>query len=101
MYAIRSYYEQISLSTSRNNELITLLMNREDEYDRYRRYVGVQEALANLTYSIPLIQGIDLYMNRPFQGESKYYIQFRDINDLSKQYWSHMLDKNDFRNNFV
>ncbi|WMT41880.1 histidine kinase [Paenibacillus sp. D2_2] len=88
--------EQISLSTSRDSELIHLLTNRDDEYDRYRRYVGVQNALANLTYSIPLIQGIDLYMNRPFLGESKYYIQFRDLNDMSKQEWSHMLDKNDF-----
>ncbi|HEY4391254.1 MAG TPA: sensor histidine kinase, partial [Paenibacillus sp.] len=77
--------EQISLSTSRDSDLISLLRNREDEYDRYRRYIGVQNALANLTYSIPLIQGIDLYMDRPFLGESKYYIQFRDINDMSKQ----------------
>jgi len=88
--------EQISLSTSRDSDLISLLRNREDEYDRYRRYVNVHNSLANLTYSIPLIQGIDIYMNRPFQGESKYYIQFQDINDLSKQEWSHMLDKNDF-----
>lgn len=88
--------EQVSLSTSRDYELITFLMNKKDEYDRYRRYVGVQNALANLTYSIPLIQGIDLYMDRPFQGESKYYIQFRDINDLNRQEWSHVLDKNDF-----
>lgn len=88
--------EQISLSTSRDNELITFLMNRQDEFDRYRRYVGVERALANLTYSIPLIQGIDLYMEQPFQGDSNSYIQFRNIADLGKQEWLKHLDKNDF-----
>lgn len=88
--------EQISLSTSRDNELITFLINRQDAFDRYRRYVGVERALANLTYAIPLIQGIDLYMEAPFQGDAKSYIQFRDIKDLNKQNWSHYLAQNDF-----
>ncbi|MDU0205364.1 MULTISPECIES: sensor histidine kinase [Paenibacillus] len=88
--------EQISLSTSRDNELITFLANKQDEFDRYRRSIGVEKALANLTYSIPLIQGIDLYMNRPLEGDAKSYIQFRDMADLDKQSWSALLTGNDF-----
>lgn len=88
--------EQISLSTSRDNELITFLVNKQDEFDRYRRSMSVERALANLTYSIPLIQGIDLYMNRPLQGDAKSYIQFRDIADLNKQSWDQSLAGNDF-----
>ncbi|WP_094096245.1 cache domain-containing sensor histidine kinase [Paenibacillus physcomitrellae] len=88
--------EQISLSTSRDNELITFLRDNGDEYDRYRRYQGVQHALANLTYSIPLIQGIDLYMEHPFQGDDKSYIQFHDLSELKKWDLSQYLQKNDF-----
>ncbi|MBW7453842.1 sensor histidine kinase [Paenibacillus sepulcri] len=88
--------EQISLSTSRDNELITFLVNTQDEFDRYRGYVGVERALANLTYSIPLIQGIDLYMDRPQSGDAKSYIQFRNIRDLNKQDWSQYLVNSDF-----
>ncbi|MDR6878315.1 sensor histidine kinase [Bacillus sp. 3255] len=88
--------EQISLSTSRDNELITFLTSKQDEFDRYRRSMSVEKALANLTYSIPLIQGIDLYMNRPLQGDAKSYIQFRDIADLNNQSFAQLLTGNDF-----
>lgn len=88
--------EQISLSTSRDNELITFLTSKQDEFDRYRRTMSVEKALANLTYSIPLIQGIDLYMNRPLQGDAKSYIQFRDLADLNKQSFAQLLTGNDF-----
>lgn len=88
--------EQISLSTSRDNELITFLRDRQDEYDRHRRSVSVERALANLTYSIPLIQGIDLYMERPLRGDATSYIQFRSLDDLVNQDWSEALAKNDF-----
>ncbi|WP_068785824.1 cache domain-containing sensor histidine kinase [Paenibacillus phocaensis] len=88
--------EQISLSTSRDNELITFLRDRQDEYDRHRRSVSVERALANLTYSIPIIQGIDLYMERPLRGDANSYIQFRGLGDLTKQEWAEALDKNDF-----
>ncbi|MGG6312738.1 cache domain-containing sensor histidine kinase [Paenibacillus macerans] len=88
--------EQISLSTSRDNELITFLRDRQDEYDRHRRSVSVEHALANLTYSIPIIQGIDLYMERPLRGDANSYIQFRGLGDLAKQEWVEALDKNDF-----
>lgn len=88
--------EQISLSTSRDNELITFLRDRQDEYDRYRRSLSVEHALANLTYSIPLIQGIDLYMQRPLRGDANSYIQFRSLDDLANQDWAEALDNNDF-----
>lgn len=88
--------EQISLSTSRDNELITFLRDRQDEYDRYRRSVSVERALANLTYSIPLIQGIDLYMERPLRGDANSYIQFRSLDELEEQDWYDSLSKNDF-----
>ncbi|MDU5948415.1 MAG: sensor histidine kinase, partial [Paenibacillus macerans] len=88
--------EQISLSTSRDNELITFLRDRQDEYDRYRRSLSVEHALANLTYSIPLIQGIDLYMQRPLRGDANSYIQFRSLDDLAGQDFSKALANNDF-----
>lgn len=88
--------EQISLSSSRDNELTTFLRNRQDDFERYRRRVGVESALANLTYAIPLIQGIDLYMDEPMPSESQSYIQFRNIIDLDKQEWSKRLVKSDF-----
>jgi two-component system, sensor histidine kinase YesM len=87
--------EQLSLSTSRDNEMIALLRNNQDEFDRYRKIVNVQNTLANLTYSIPIIQGIDLYMDRPLKNEANSYIQFQDIRELDKEGWTRYLDKSD------
>ncbi|WP_159886742.1 cache domain-containing sensor histidine kinase [Paenibacillus puerhi] len=88
--------EQISLSTTRDNELIRLLRNILDEFDRHRQADNVQNTMANLTYSIPLIQGIDLYMERPFRKEENSYIQFWDLKDLPAQGWDQYLAKNDY-----
>lgn len=88
--------EQISLSSTRDSELVNFLLNRQDEFERYRRRAGVESALANLTYAIPLIQGIDLYMNNPILSEQQSYIQFRDLTDLKKQVGAGCLEKNDF-----
>ncbi|WP_019909462.1 sensor histidine kinase [Paenibacillus sp. HW567] len=88
--------EQISLSSSRDSELVNFLLNRQDEFERYRRRAGVESALANLTYAIPMIQGIDLYMDKPILSERQNYIQFRKLGDLNKQEWSKCLVKSDF-----
>lgn len=88
--------EQISLSTSRDNELTAYLQNRQDDFERYRKRVGVESALGNLTYAIPLIQGIDLYMDQPVPNDSQSYIQFRNLHDMDKQPWSASLQKSDF-----
>ncbi|MFD1908852.1 hypothetical protein ACFSQ7_40055 [Paenibacillus rhizoplanae] len=88
--------EQISLSTSRDNELTTFLSNRQDDFERYRKRISVESALGNLTYAIPLIQGIDLYMDQPMPSSGQSYIQFRNILDLDKQSWSRNLVKSDF-----
>ncbi|WP_438448440.1 cache domain-containing sensor histidine kinase [Gorillibacterium sp. sgz5001074] len=91
--------EQLSLSSSRDNELVSLLRNNQmnqDVFDRYRRIVNVQKALSNLAFSIPIIQGIDVYMDRPLKNEENSYIQFLDMKDLEKEGWSGYLDKTDY-----
>lgn len=88
--------EQISLSTSRDNELLTLLAGKQDKYDRYRQSKSVEQALANLTYSIPLIQGIDLYMKEPWRTDTRSYIQFKDVSEVTEQVWYDALQNNDF-----
>ncbi|WP_341282740.1 histidine kinase [Paenibacillus sp. FSL H8-0537] len=88
--------EQISLSSSRDSELTNYLLNRQDEFERYRRRAEVESALANLTYAIPLIQGIDLYMDNPIQSERQNYIQFRNFMDLDTKGRAECLAKNDY-----
>ncbi|WP_438431279.1 cache domain-containing sensor histidine kinase [Gorillibacterium sp. sgz500922] len=88
--------EQISLSSSRDSELTSFLQNRQDEFERHRRRGNVESALSNLTFAIPLIQGIDLYMNNPTPSERQNYIQFRDFGTLDNQEFSACLEKNDF-----
>jgi two-component system sensor histidine kinase YesM len=88
--------EQISLSSSRDTELINFLLNRQDDFERYRRRAGVESGLANLTYAIPIIQGIDLYMDNPILSERQNYIQFRNLEQLDDQIWSKCLVKNDY-----
>lgn len=88
--------EQISLSSSRDTELVNFLINRQDDFQRYRRRAGVESGLANLTYAIPIIQGIDLYMNNPILSERQNYIQFRDLKKLDEQKWAKCLVKSDY-----
>ncbi|WP_338556442.1 sensor histidine kinase [Paenibacillus sp. KS-LC4] len=88
--------EQISLSSSRDSELTKYLRNRQDEFERYRRRAEVESALANLTYAIPLIQGIDLYMDNPILSERQNYIQFRNFMDLDKEGIAECLAKSDY-----
>lgn len=88
--------EQLSLSTSRDNELVSLLRNNQDEFDRYRKIINVKNALANLTFSIPIIQSIEVYMERPLKNEENSYIQFVDLKDIEKEGWADSLAKNDY-----
>lgn len=88
--------EQISLTTSRNNDLLTFLSGKEDEFNHYRRSKGIQEALAHLTYSIPQIQAIDLYMEQPEWGDRQSYIQFHELKAAEAQPWYPLLQNNDF-----
>ncbi|WP_372634427.1 sensor histidine kinase [Cohnella sp.] len=89
--------EQISLSTSRDNVLISLLSgsHSEDEFARYQQFKEVKQSLASLTNSIPLIEGIDVYMHKPQYGDSESYIQFRNLEEASRQYWAESVKRND------
>ncbi|RAR42762.1 sensor histidine kinase [Paenibacillus sp. MDMC362] len=88
--------EQISLTTSRDNDLLTFLSGKEDEFNHYRRSKGIQEALAHLTYSIPQIQAIDLYMEQPEWGDRQSYIQFHELMEAAGKPWYPLLQKSDF-----
>ncbi|MCM3494695.1 sensor histidine kinase [Paenibacillus lactis] len=88
--------EQISLTTSRDNDLLTFLSGKEDDFNHYRRSKGIQEALAHLTYSIPQIQAIDLYMEQPEWGDRQSYIQFHELKAAEAQPWYPLLQNNDF-----
>lgn len=88
--------EQISLTTSRDNDLLTFLSGKEDEFNHYRRSKGIQEALAHLTYSIPQIQAIDLYMEQPEWGDRQSYIQFHGLTEAATKPWYPLLQNNDF-----
>lgn len=88
--------EQISLSSSRDTELTRFLLKKQDDFERYRSRVNVESSLANLTFAIPLIQGIDLYMHSPILSERQNYIQFRDFGSLNQQEFSNCLENSDF-----
>lgn len=87
--------EQISLSTSRDYELLQFLSGRQDQFERYRKSIDIEQSLATLTYSIPIIQGIDLYMNRPFYSDSQSYIQFRDRESKEAEQLNEVLETTD------
>ncbi|WP_202556790.1 cache domain-containing sensor histidine kinase [Paenibacillus silvestris] len=87
--------EQISLSLSREEQLISYLRVQKDEYQRYQESRNVAQTLANVTYSIPMIQGIDLYMDEPVFGDSKSYIQYIERSAASSQIWYSALQDND------
>lgn len=91
-----STVEQISLSTSRENDLVAFLSRKGTGFERYQESRKVQQSFANLTYSMPLIQGIELYMDNPVRGEPYNYIQMRDIADQPDQVWAPLLEQSDF-----
>ncbi|MFM9280562.1 sensor histidine kinase [Paenibacillus jiagnxiensis] len=89
--------EQISLSTSRDQELIDLLSGSSSTYEHYRKTRETELSLQTLTYSIPLIQGIDLYMNNPFSTSSQEgYIHFRSLQEAPGQSWYPLVEQGDF-----
>lgn len=88
--------EQISLSVSRDNKLMSLLKESDEPYEEYRRTKEVEQMLANFTYSIPMIQAITLYMEDPFQEEVIEYIQFRSFQNAEQQPWYESLQYSDF-----
>ncbi|MFB5674980.1 sensor histidine kinase [Paenibacillus terreus] len=89
--------EQISLSTSRDQELIDLLSGSGSTYEHYRKTRETELSLQTLTYSIPLIQGIDLYMNNPFPMSSQEgYIHFRSLQEAPGQSWYPLVEQGDF-----
>ncbi|ASA23928.1 cache domain-containing sensor histidine kinase [Paenibacillus donghaensis] len=88
--------EQVSLSTSRNNDLVEFLGNKSEGFDRYQESQKITQSLANLTYSIPIIQSIDLYMQEPLSGDSRSYIQFRRLGEEDKQAWYPAISQTDF-----
>ncbi|WP_110931122.1 sensor histidine kinase [Paenibacillus bouchesdurhonensis] len=88
--------EQVSLTTSRDSDLLTFLSGKDDEFDRYRRSMGIKQALAHLTYSIPQIQAIDLYLEQPQWGDHQSYIQFHQLEKAAEQPWYSAIEKNDF-----
>ncbi|MUG47172.1 sensor histidine kinase [Paenibacillus woosongensis] len=88
--------EQVSLTTSRDNDLLAFLSGKDDMFDRYRRSMGIKQALAHLTYSIPQIQAIDLFLEQPQWGDHQSYIQFHQLEAAEEQPWYAALEKNDF-----
>ncbi len=90
--------EQISLSKSRDNSLISLLTDSgaQDEFTRYQQFKEVKQSLASLTNSMPLIEGIDVFMPHPSYGDSVSYIQFLELDDASQQYWAEEIKRTDF-----
>ena len=90
--------EQISLSKSRDNAFISFMagIGGQDPFLRYQKFKEVNQSLASLTNSIPLIQGIDIYMNQPMYGDSQAYIQFHELAEADGQYWAESLNHNDF-----
>lgn len=90
--------EQIALSAARDNTTTKFISNTEQTsaFSRLQMFKEVQQSLANLTYAIPIIQGIDLYMNQPFQSELNSYIQFKSLEDMKEQPWYKETLVNDF-----
>lgn len=90
--------EQISLSKSRDDSFISLLTGNknQDEFVRYQQFKEVKQSLASLTNSMPLIEGIDVFMNRPSYGDSVSYIQFLELKESSRNYWAKSILRNDF-----
>ncbi|WP_284645091.1 sensor histidine kinase [Paenibacillus silviterrae] len=91
-----SMIEQISLSISRDPEILSFLEPDKEPYDKYRKTKRIEQMLTNLTYSMSMVQAVSLYSKDPFLEEKVKYIQFRPIESMIKEQWFELLQHSDF-----
>lgn len=89
--------EQISLSAARDNKLLSYLSDpaMSDGFTRFQRFKEVQQSLANMTNSIPMIQGMELFMVDPLYGDIQSSTQFRPLGDAVGQRWYELIRRSD------
>lgn len=89
-----NYIESISLSVTRNPDMISLLGSQEDPYERHELMDRVSSTLLGLTFSSPNIDSIHVYMGNP--PASIFPLSYYSFEDLLQKPWYPLLEKNDF-----
>jgi two-component system sensor histidine kinase YesM len=88
------FVESISLSVSRNSDVINLLGNTNEAYEQHALTERVSSALLGLTFSSPMIDSIHVYMNTP--PASVFPVEYVPLQELYNETWYPLLEKNDF-----
>ena len=89
--------EQISLATSRNMNVRSLLDDEEDNYLVYQQTKIVEESLRSIVYSTSILESIDVYLRKEVPAVTGGTpVVFKKFDRIYDEHWDVILEKNDF-----
>jgi two-component system sensor histidine kinase YesM len=87
--------EQVSLAISRDNNLQDYLTGQGDSYTRFRNATDMTISFSNITYSIPIIHSVHLYMDNPPPYDVQGPVQYFPLNKMKAETWFTVVKNSD------
>ncbi|MCS7462123.1 sensor histidine kinase [Paenibacillus doosanensis] len=91
-----NFIESISLSASRNQDMINLLGNPADPYERHTLEERVTSSLLRAAFSSPVIDSIHVYIGAPPSINTIGPIMYLKLEEMNKEPWSDLVMQSDF-----
>src|SRR5699024_7000203 len=88
--------EETSLAISRNHELLEFLKGEDDPYRKAVSRTKVASHLSTITFSMPMVQSIDLYMDSPPFYDFQQPVRFLAYEELYDEEWYDLIEQSDF-----
>lgn len=89
--------DSISLSISRNNDILDFLTDQGDSYRNISLLSSVRASLLTMSFSMPIISSIHLYMDAPPDNDRQSPVQFYPLGSMEEQLWySNVVKQSDF-----
>jgi two-component system sensor histidine kinase YesM len=91
-----SAIESLSLSVSRNNNMMEFLIGDYDSYNHYQAARNMTATLTNLTFSMPIIFSMHLYMHDPPSNDPQGPVQYFPMQSIAVNDWYAAVEGSDF-----
>lgn len=88
--------ESISLSASRNNDLIKLFDSRSEPYENFLALQLATASLQTLTFSSPFILDIEVYMPNAPRSSMREPVRFIELNEIRNHFGYDQIQHSDF-----
>lgn len=88
--------ESVSLSASRNNDLLKLFELKSEPYERLLAVQDATASLQTLTFSTPSILDIEVYMTNAPRSGKREPVRFVEFSEIDKDYGYNQIRNSDF-----